>query len=107
MVRDPKSWLLKLVIFCQFSALGAQNEEDELQKRVNDEYREFGDIVQVLNNFNHDNLVIKRISWCDYSAMKWISRFDNLAIKWTSLIVTHQKIKMIKFEYSLNLKYFV
>ena len=31
-----------------FLALGSQNEEDELQHHVNDEYREFGDLVQVL-----------------------------------------------------------
>ena len=31
-----------------FLALGSQNDEDELQHHVNDEYREFGDLVQVL-----------------------------------------------------------
>jgi len=38
----------KRLIFPEFSALGMMNEDDEVQKRINEEYREFGDIVQVI-----------------------------------------------------------
>ena len=38
-----------------FSALGTPVDEDELQKKINDEYREFGDIVQV--HSDHSNLM--------------------------------------------------
>ena len=41
---DPE--ISKWILFLQISALGETNKEDEMQKRVSEEYREFGDIVQ-------------------------------------------------------------
>ena len=43
------------------SALGIPVDEDELQKKINEEYREFGDIVQVHTHNNHSHVSTIRI----------------------------------------------
>ena len=48
-----------MVVF-MLSALGIPVDEDELQKKINEEYREFGDIVQVPYN-NHSHVSTIRI----------------------------------------------